>query len=231
MLGISEIGLKILFLLIPGIIALGTIKSIGPKKQRSDLENFLQIFMYGIISYAGAGAVEGSYIWLTGEVPGAFWKIVSEHIQELSTLNPKTPLDTSQISIAAIAAVIVATLVSLSQTYGYLHKFLFKMHLTRRQSEPDIWSYTLNSRITNNWVTVRHSDGKIYQGWISGYSEGGDERELLLTSVTVYVITEEDRAVQVDALPLIYLGLDRKNVVLEFQDLEPESGDPKNAID
>lgn len=222
MLGISEIGLKILFLLIPGIIALGVIKSIGPKKPRSDLESFLQIFMYGIISYAVAGAVEGSCIWLKDGTQGTLWKIVSDTIQGLSTLNPQAPINLFQIIIAVLSAIVVATLVSLAGTYGYVHKVLFHLGLTRRQSAVDIWGYTLNSRIKDNWVIVRHSNGKIYQGWISGYSEGGEERELLLTQVTIYVVSEANELTEVDALPILYLGLDRKDVVLEFQSAESQ---------
>jgi hypothetical protein len=59
----NELALKILFLLIPGIIALGIIKSVGPKRPRSDLETGLQIFTYGVVSYAIAGFLEGLYNW------------------------------------------------------------------------------------------------------------------------------------------------------------------------
>jgi len=67
-------------------------------------------------------------------------------------------------------------------------------------------------------VTVRHQDsGKVYQGWVRAFSDGGDERELLLAGVTVYAQVEKtDKLVEVDTIPVLYLGLGRKNVVLEL---------------
>ena len=50
---VDELSFRILFLLIPGIIALGIIKSIGPKRPRSDFESGLQIFIYGVLCYMG----------------------------------------------------------------------------------------------------------------------------------------------------------------------------------
>jgi len=68
------------------------------------------------------------------------------------------------------------------------------------------------------WVTVRHHDnGKVYQGWVRAFSDGGDEREILLGDVTVYVATEDtEELVEVDRVPVLYLGLDRKSIVLEL---------------
>ena len=219
MMGITEAALKILFLLIPGIIALGIIKSLGPKQPRSDLENALQIFMYGVASYALAGVAEGTCIWLINGVHGGYWAVVYDRIHELPTLNAQASVNIFRILIAIGVATVIAFLVSLARTYGYIHKFLFLVGLTTRQSEVDIWGYTLNSRTIENWVVIRHhAHDKIYQGWISAYSEGGDERELLLTSVTVYAqrADESQELVVVDTIPVLYLGMDRKNVTLEF---------------
>ncbi len=52
----------------------------------------------------------------------------------------------------------------------------------------------------------------------SGGKPGGDERELLMTQVLVFDTSEENEGlVQVDTIPVLYLGLDRKNAVLEFR--------------
>jgi hypothetical protein len=78
----------------------------------------------------------------------------------------------------------------------------------------------MNTPDLDRWVTVRHHDnGKVYQGWIRGYSDGGDERELLLVDVAVYSPSKDDQEelIQVDTVPVLYLGLDRQNATLEFQ--------------
>jgi hypothetical protein len=93
------------------------------------------------------------------------------------------------------------------------------LRLTCRTNEVDIWQLTLNSPDLDSWVTVRHHDnGKVYQGWVRGYSDGGDERELLLADVIVFASSEgSSELVAVDTVPVLYLGLDRKKSILELR--------------
>jgi len=219
---VDDLGLKILFLLIPGIIALGIVKSIGPKRPRSDFESGLQIFIYGVVCYAIAGFLEGLYFWYFSTPEGnGFWEIVGARSLGLATLNPQTSLGPGQIAFATGVAIVVGCFVVKLQTHSIPHRLLRALHLTKRTNEVDIWELTLNSPNIDSWVTVRHHDnGKVYQGWVRGYSDGGDERELLLADVIVYtpsaVTSELD---EVDQIPVLYLGLDRKNTILELRNV------------
>jgi hypothetical protein len=216
---VDELGLKILYLLIPGIIALGIVKSLGPKKPRSDLESGLQIFIYGIVCYLIAGFLEGVYLWIFSAAEG-FWHTVASQSLGLATLNSDAGLGSAQIAFATFIGIIVGMIVAKLQTNSLPHFYLRKWGLTDRTNEVDIWEFTLNSPNIDRWVTVRHHDnGKIYQGWVQGYSNGGDERELLLTDVAVYVAAEDGRPLEVDKVPVLYLGLDRKNAVVEFRNV------------
>jgi hypothetical protein len=185
---VDELGLKILFLLIPGIIALGVMKAIGPKRPRSDFESGLQIFIYGIACYAITGFFEGAYLWHSlGSAAKGFWQTVGESSLALATLNPDKGLSSDQIGVATGVAVIVGCCVANLQSHSIPHRILRKLRLTKRISEVDIWDLTLNSPDIDSWVTVRHhKNGKVYQGWVRGYSDGGDARELLLADVEVF---------------------------------------------
>lgn len=218
----NELALKILFLLIPGIIALGIIKSVGPKRPRSDFESGLQIFTYGVVSYAIAGFLEGLYIWKSLPPTGkAFWETVGGNSFGLATLNPQLGLGAGQVVFTTGIAVVIGVLVAKFQTHSIPHRILRWFNLTQRTNEVDIWQLTLNSPDIDNWVTVRHHDNnKVYQGWVRGYSDGGDERELLLVEVTVFAPSAgKDDLVAVDKIPVLYLGLDRKNAVLELNNV------------
>jgi hypothetical protein len=216
---VDELGLKILYLLIPGIIALGIVKSLGPKRPRTDLESGLQIFIYGIVCYLIAGFLEGIYLWKYSSSAG-FWATVGSQSLGLATLNSDTGLGSGQILFATFIAIIVGMAISKLQTHSIPHRILRKLKLTDRTNEVDIWEFTLNSPNIDKWVTVRHHDnGKIYQGSVRGYSNGGDERELLLGDVVVFVVPPEgNQLLEVDRVPVLYLGLDRKNAVVEFRD-------------
>ena len=218
---VDETGLKILFLLLPGIIALAVIRSLGPKKPRSDFDSGLEIFVYGILCYAIAGFLEGFYNGIFSPAGKGFWYNVLESSLGLATLSPEKGLGTLQIVFATVIAIVFGCGVAVVRTRSLAHEFLRNVGLTSRTNEVDIWEFTLNSPNIDTWVIVRHHDnGKVYQGWVRGYSDGGDERELLLAEVTVYVPTEgTNDLVEVDQIPVLYLGLDRKNAVLELRNV------------
>jgi Family of unknown function (DUF6338) len=220
---VDTLGLKILFLLIPGIIALGVMKSIGPKRPRSDFESGLQIFIYGVVCYLIAGFLEGLSLWhslVPAKAPSGktFWRVIGDSSLGLATLNPEAGLGTGQIVFATGVAVILGCVVANLQKHSIPHRLLGWLSLTNRINDVDIWGFTLNSPTLGTWVTVRHQEnGKVYQGWVRAFSDGGDERELLLGDVTVYAPVEDtDKLVEVDTIPVLYLGLDRKNIVLEL---------------
>jgi hypothetical protein len=219
---VEELGLKILFLLIPGIIALGVMKSIGPKRPRSDFETGLQIFIYGVACYAITGFLEGAWLWHLGLAVKGFWRTVGAGSLELATLNPEKGLSSGQIGAATAVALVVGCCVANLQSHSIPHRILRKLRFTKRISEVDIWDLTLNSPDIDSWVTVRHhNNGKVYQGWVRGYSDGGDARELLLGDVQVFAPSHDASAlVKVDDIPILYLGLDRKNVVLELKSMK-----------
>lgn len=219
---VTEVSLKILFLLIPGIIAVGLIKSVGPKRPRTDFESGLQIFVYGVVSYAIAGLLEGIYTWLAACPRPPFWTTLAGSAFGLATLNPQAGLGTGQIAFATLLAIVVGLSVAALQTHSVPHRVLRRLGLTKRTGEVDMWGFTFNSPDIDSWATVRHPSGKVYQGWVRGYSDGADEREIVLVDVRVYAAPADnpDQLIEVDAIPVLYLGLDRQNSVVEFQLLQ-----------
>jgi Family of unknown function (DUF6338) len=224
---LAGLGLKILYVLIPGIIALGIVKSLGPRRPRSDFESGLQIFVYGVISYAIAGLCFGTYLWLTTSPPvaNAFWSVVTERSLILASTKADTDVAGVPVVLATLVSIFVGCTVAKLQTHSLPHRLLRAIGLTKRTSEVDIWELTLNSPDIDSWATVRHhANAKVYQGWVRGYSDGGDERELLLADVYVYASSTEspEGLVEADRVPVLYLGLDRKNATIELVTVKRE---------
>ncbi len=195
--------------------------AIGPKVPRSDFQMGLQIFVYGTVSYALAGFLSSSSIWWTAAHPSwyDFIQLVQQKTLVLASADPKTDLTTVPVLSATACAIILGILVSVLQTHSIFHRLLGVARLTKRTSEVDIWNFTLNSPDIDSWVTVRHHEnGKVYQGWIRGYSDGGNDRELLLAEVTVFAAPPDNPGSleAVDNISILYLGLDRSNMTLEF---------------
>jgi hypothetical protein len=232
---IDETVLKVLFFLIPGIIALEIVKALGPKRPRTDFENGVSVFIYGIACYAIAGFLEGAYESIVvpappGSISVGFWARTFNRSLSLAILNPQNGLGAEQIAFATFIGIVLGFFVAYAQTHSLIHNIVYKLRLTLRTNEVDIWQFTLTSADIDSWVTVRHHEnGKTYQGWIRAYSDGGDERELLLADVSVFAKPEDSNdLVLVDEIPVLYLGLDRKNAILELRSVSPqESGNGK----
>jgi hypothetical protein len=180
---IDGIGLKVLYLLIPGIIAFFIVEAIAPRRSRTNFESGLQIFLYGILSYA----VEAILIWYWKR-PGQidFVELLNNNLG-MADLSTEGGLEKFRVYFAAVAAVIIACTVAIVQTNSVSHRILRKMGLTSRASELDMWGFAFNRSDLDAWITVRHNNGNVYQGWIMGYSDAGEERELLLGDLKVYV--------------------------------------------
>lgn len=226
---VTDLGTKVLFLLIPGIIGFNVVAAYGPKRSRSDLEIGLQIFVYGVVAYVVAGLIVSTGTILEGFpwrqplkgillIPEIF-KLTAQNSLVLATADASTDLSKVHVLLATISSVIVGIVVSVFQTHSLSHQVLQFFHLTKRTSETDMWNFTLNSPDIDSWVTVRHHEnGKVYQGWIRGYSDGESDRELLLADVKVFASPPErpGELEEVDQIPVLYLGLDRQNLTLEL---------------
>src|SRR5579859_6454204 len=220
---VDEVGLKILFLLLPGIIAFFIVKSVGPKQSKSDFESGLYVFLYGVMSYLFAGVAVGlytcaSHLCMPNTEARSFLDYISSNSLSFVTLNPQNSLPADHIAYAAMMGIVLGLMIATLQTHSVVHRVLLWLKLTKRTGEFDMWGFTLNSPNIQNWATVRHTNGKVYQGWVRGYSDGGDDREIVLTEVKIYVPPEDaaQELIEVDSVPIVYLGLDKKAIIIEF---------------
>ena len=222
---IDSLGLQILFLLLPGIVALEIIKSIGPKKPRSDFENGIHIFLYGVLSYLLIGLINAlHHLYYFGNGT-SFIDSLAIHGFGMVTDDGTPTLDPRKIIYAIVAAVPMGLAVAILQNYSVVHRLFRAIKFTRRTNELDVWEFAFNSPGISPWVTVRHPNGKVYQGWVRGYSDGGDEREIILGDAAVYAPSpaNDGGLLEVDRVPILYLGLDRKAAIIEMQTAAEEA--------
>jgi hypothetical protein len=199
--------LSLVLIFIPGIICYGIIAALAEKKGRDNVTMFLQIFMYGVFSYL---FLYGAHLLRPGFFPD---------ISTLAILNPaeieKSPLNPRVIAWATLFGAIQGVLITLNLNRQFVLSLCRKVGLTGRFGDEDVWTLLLNSTDTDNWVTLRHKEhGLIYQGYVSGFSGGGEQRELLLINVRVF--TSAEPVEQVGEIPFLYMAFKDSEVTLEF---------------
>jgi len=147
-------------------------------------------------------------------------------LADIALLNPssvdKSGIKPTPIAAASVIGLCLGILITVNVNSSLLMRFCRFIRLTKRFSDPDVWSFLLNSNDTDNWVIVRHKDrGHIYQGYVRSFSGGDRDRELILTLVQVYSLDTDEK---VGEIPILYLAFKKDDLVLEFS-AKPNPGD------
>jgi len=203
---LTEFGLRLVLLFIPGIICAGLIDTLTTHRQTTQFRFTLRALIWGVVSYGFLSLFKPDL---------SFFNALSD-----TSVNPSIP----EAAIATGVAVVLA----LTTTYIVTHKLHFriaqKLRLTRRYGDQDIWGYLFNSTDVD-WAVVRdHKRKLVYDGFVKLFSDDSKNAELYMTDVRVYDNASGDHLYDV---PGMYLSLDRTDMTIEFQDatMKPSKGD------
>ena len=163
--------------------------------------------MYGVFSYillAGA-----HWLW-----PGIF-----PDISTIAILNPaeieKSKIDPKVVAFASLFGASEGIAITLNLNRQWILRACRRIGLSERFGDEDVWTLLLNSTDTDNYVTLRHKEqGLIYQGYVSGFSSGGEDRELLLINVTVFL--DDETVTEAGKIAVLYIAFGKNDVTLEF---------------
>lgn len=203
--------LSLVLIFIPGILCYGIIAALAEKKDRDNITMFLQIFMYGVFSYLFLAA---AHWWRPGFFPD---------ISTIAILNPaeieKSRIDPEVIGFASLFGVLQGLAITLNLNRQVVLRLCRLIGLSERFGDEDVWTLLLNSTDTDGYATVRHK-GLIYQGYVKGFSSGGEDRELLLTNVSVF--KDDEDVTEAGTIPIFYMAFEKDEVLLEFGSLPDE---------
>lgn len=165
-MNISDLALRIILLFLPGIISWFIIEKLIISRKREFSYFIVYSFLLAFLSYYSYD----SFLLIIN----IFFK-TSYYTEFFSFLvNTNEPLKVSIFSeilkvsgIAFIFSLILAFFIN-KRTF---HKILQKCTITKRFSEPDLWSYIVNSD-NYKWIYFRDfKNRKIYRGKLVGFSD------------------------------------------------------------
>ena len=194
---------QLALIFMPGIIWAGIDARFGAGLKPNQIQLIIRSFLFGMATYSVLYII---YLYLGQEFGYSSIGDTPEHL-DLFHLKDEiawsTPLS-FLLSICWLWSVRLKLLV----------KFLHKIGASRRYGDEDVWSYTFNSSEPYvEYVHVRDiENGFVFAGWVITYSEGEDNRELLLRDVIVY----NDESVEVSHAPHLYICRPRASIWLEF---------------
>lgn len=157
-----------LFVLLPGFISARIARSLSTQTQQSELERIIEALILRFFLYS-------IYIVVFGTTLPIEWSLT---------------IDAAKVSHYAVVvhrwrvALLIATAVLLGVVWGAVRStdlvlnILRRLHLTVKTNGESVWNNVFYS--LRGTVQVGLEDGRIVRGWLSRYSDGGQERSLFL---------------------------------------------------
>ena len=195
--------LQLTLVFLPGIVWALVDLRFGARREFSQFAFTLNVLLFGFISYSIMAAF-GHVIGLAISVP-----VISADAKTLDM----TPLFW-QIGLAMLVALLCSFAWVAASTHKLLSRFLRWIKVTKRYGDEDVWDFVFNSGDPmSEYVNVRDFEKKIvYSGYVSGFSESGKLRELILRDVQVYDLDGQ----LLYPMPNIYLSRAAEDMHIEF---------------
>ena len=178
-MNISDLTLRLIFLLMPGAIAALIVEKLTFHRRWSIFSFILHSFLLGTGAYFlhQLALVSCGYIAGCNSKSLVFWDAL---------FNMTTKMSLKEIALTCLIAIVVGYLVSAVINHKLLFKSAKLFGVSKKFGDEDIWAYFLNSRNVT-WVWVRdHPHKLIYEGWVQSFSVESSVRELLLREVKVF---------------------------------------------
>jgi Family of unknown function (DUF6338) len=214
---ISNLLLKVLWILTPGIISSIILDEAVHLKDRSPFRFFIRSWILGAFNYMVFSIIASYGIW------------------ELNSLDFRDLLLEKQ-TVENLRLKEMGTLVLISVGLGFFSSFLItkkalfwilhKFSITNKFGDNDVWSFIHNSKENTGWIILRdHNLNLYYQGWVQAFSESHEENEILLRNVEVF---KNDTGELIYSVPGMYIARNKSDLTLEFPVLTSGKKDKKN---
>jgi hypothetical protein len=209
---INNLAVKLILLFLPGIASWFILEKLIISRKRDFSYYVIYSFLLGFSSYF-------SYFGILSLINLLFEKSYKVNFFYLllnsSELNSPAEIF-REIFFVSILGFILALILSIVINKRWFHRILQELKITKRYSEPDLWSYLFNSENEYGVSVIDYQNNKIYKGKINSYSDTlGEVAELYLENVSVFDEKSGDYLYDVDK---IYLSRESKNITIEYTD-------------
>lgn len=171
--------IKLMLLAMPGIVSFLLYRKLTGKKTERTWQDIVEIAIFSLVDYGLLGGIYGILNLCAGlDVKVRFLEALLSNASGFSSWY--------EIALACGIGAIVPFVSSFVYTRSWFNRLGHRLHVTKRSFDGDVWE-SFHSRIGSKWVFVRdHKVDLVYYGWVQGYSESGQGRELVLRDVRVY---------------------------------------------
>ena len=212
-MNLDQVTLQLLLIFFPGVLCAYIVDTFTGQPKASQFRFILNTFLFGVASYF----LYTLALLLCGTPLSEF-----RYIASLSGAAVDAELIYEIASVCCIAVLLGLASVAIS-THQLHYLLLWKLRITKRFGEEDVWSFFFNMPSTR-WVSVRDlKNNLVYQGLVAAFSERYTDSELLLEQVSVY---EWDTGVHLYDVEMQYLSLEKGSIAIDAV----SSGEPVKEL-
>lgn len=211
---ISELTLKLIILLIPGVIGTLIMNRLTIRKELSPFHFIINSIIIGLFSYL--------LLQLFYNSIHLVYNICNNQIGNYKQLNIWTTISDStvipylEVLYSSICSLIIAIAGTVFDQYKLINKFAQKFKISNKYGDENLFSFFLNATETQV-VYVRHIKHNLtYHGYVNSYSETNDMSEIVLSNVTVYRYEDSALLYKVDQL---YLSFTKSDIIIEHANI------------
>jgi hypothetical protein len=207
---ITDLTLKILLIITPGILGMLITRYLTTHKEFSAFYFLIYswIFGFSIYGFMELGSI-GIHYYENGNFDS--YKIPSLKIW-LSLVN-NGALETKEILLAIVISIPAGFLLSFLLQHKLLIRFAQFSTISNRFGDDDVWNFILNSK-NIDWIYLRdYTNSLVYRGQIQAFSDPDKKKEVLLYNVTVYGL---QNSVEYYSMQAVYLDLTEIKFSLEI---------------
>ena len=194
---LTELTIRLLFLLFPGLLSLLIVEVLTGNRQSDVFRFIVNSFVLSVICYLIYGLFAGQLFFLEGVQSG------------------KPYIYYREILFATMIAIPVSLFTSFLIGYNLLGIFSSKLKITNKTGYRNVWSLVLNRY--NQWIVVRDiGNNLVYEGYLTAFSDRENSGELFMIDVCVYKNDSGKKLYHVDA---IYISKKPDEFIVEFPEM------------
>lgn len=170
---------KLMILAMPGIVSFLLYRKLTGKKTDRTWQDIGEVAIFSLVDYALLGGIYAVISLMPNlAIKVSFFEVLLSDASAFSSWY--------EIALACGIGAIVPFVASFVYTRSWFNRLGYRVRVTKRTFDGDLWE-SFHGRMASKWVFVRdHKVDLVYYGWVQGYSESGQGRELVLRDVRVY---------------------------------------------
>ena len=213
---VSEFTFRLIVLFLPGLIAFLIVEALTIHRSIPMVRVFLYSLVLGFLCYF---------------IHYPLAKVLAGDESSFSFMDflktSQLTLEPNEIFLVTSLSIPLALLISLALNKHWLHRVAYRIRVSKKFANPDVWSLVMNED-GSEWVVVRDLEHDlIYEGWVVAFSDSTDDfDEVLLTDARVY---RNSTGQELYKVPSVYLSTRHGNKIVEFPSMRGSIDEKKQS--